>query len=197
MKRKRKIFALGVFFGTVISNGITFRAVFPRPVTAWKRERYDCAIVCGCPAAADGSPSRVMKVRVEKAAELWKKGKVKKLIFSGAAVKNSYIEAEVMKKYAVTLGVPEEMIITEIRAVSTYHNMMLAKPLMEERGFKSCVVVTNSWHLRKANHYADRSGLDYVMCSCREPEGTGRLYAAWYHMIINLHMYLNLYRGLY
>lgn len=197
MKRDRKYFISGAVLGAVLSNWVIFRTVFPRPVTVWKQKTYDCAVVCGCPAAADGSPSRVMKVRVEKAVGLWKEGKVRKILFSGAAVKNSYIEAEVMKEYATALGVNEEMIITEPCAVSTYHNMMLTKPLMEEKGMKSCVIVTNSWHLRKANHYAEKVGLNYVMCPSEEPEGAGKFYAMWHHAVINLHMYFNFYRGLY
>lgn len=197
MRRNRRYFISGMVLGAIVSNCMTFRAVFPRPAIVWKRERYDCAVVCGCPAAADGSPSRVMKARVEAAADLWKKGKVGKVVFSGAAVKNSYTEAEVMKKYGMSLGLLEEDIITESQAVSTYHNMMLVKPLMEENGLSSCVVVTNSWHLRKANHYAEKFGLDYVMYPSGKPEGTGKLYSVWHHIILNLHMYLNLYRGLY
>lgn len=195
--KKRLLFAAGAVSGALLSNYVTFRTVFARPVKKWIRESYDCVIVCGCPAAEDGSPSRVMKTRVEKAVSLWRDGKAEKLIFSGAAVKNSYVEAEVMKGYAQALGVPDDAIITEPEAVSTYHNMKLVKPLMEKHGLKNCIVVTNSWHLRKAAHYADKFGFDHVMCPAGEPEGTGKFYALWHYAAINLHMYLNFYRGLY
>ena len=195
--KKRLFFAAGAASGMLLSNYVTFRAVFARPEKRWKRERYDCAVVCGCPAGEGGVPSRVMKTRVEKAVELWREGKAEKLIFSGAAVKNSYVEAEVMKAYAWTLGVPDDVVITEPEAVSTYHNMKLVKPLMENNGLKNCIVVTNSWHLRKAAHYADKFGFDHVMCPAEEPEGTGKFYALWHYAAINLHMYLNFYRGLY
>lgn len=195
--KKRLFFAAGAVSGMLLSNYVTFRAVFARPEKTWKRESYDCAVVCGCPAGEGGVPSRVMKTRVEKAVELWREGKAEKLIFSGAAVKNSYVEAEVMKAYAQTLGVPDDVMITETEAVSTYHNMKLVKPLMEKNGLKNCIVVTNSWHLRKAAHYADKFGFDHVMCPAEEPEGTGKFYALWHYAAINLHMYLNFYRGLY
>lgn len=195
--KKRLFFAAGAVSGALLSNYMTFRTVFARPVKTWKREVYDCVVVCGCPAADGGSPSRVMKTRVEKAVSLWQEGKAGKLIFSGAAVKNSYVEAEVMKTCALDMGVPEDAVITETEAVSTYHNMKLVKPLMEKYGFKNCIVVTNSWHLRKAAHYADKFGFDHVMCPAEEPEGTGKFYALWHYAAINLHMYLNFYRGLY
>lgn len=195
--KKRLFFVTGAVSGALFSNYITFRTVFGRPVKTWKRDVYDCVVVCGCPATEGGRPSKVMRTRVEEAVRLWREGKAEKLIFSGAAVKNSYVEAEVMKTYAMVMGVPESAVLTETEAVSTYHNMKLVKPLMEKHGFKNCIIVTNSWHLRKASHYADKFGFDYVMCPAKEPEGTGRFYALWRYVVINLHMYLNFYRGLY
>ena len=63
-----------------------FSLEFRWPQTRWKRRVYDCAVVCGYPAEADGSPSRILKTRVERAAELWKTGRVRFLILSGGAV---------------------------------------------------------------------------------------------------------------
>ena len=74
-----------------------FSLEFRWPQTRWRRHVYDCAVVCGYPAEADGSPSRILKTRVERAAELWKAGKVRFLLLSGGAVGNGFVEAEVMK----------------------------------------------------------------------------------------------------
>lgn len=63
-----------------------------------------------------------MKCRVEKAAELWKARRVEYLLMSGGAVKNAYVEAEVMKRYAMELGVPEQYIVEEKEADCTYRN---------------------------------------------------------------------------
>ena len=102
-----------------------------------------------------------------------------------------------MKEYAIELGVPEEMIVTENRSVSTFHNMMQSRRIMEREGIRDCVVVTNGWHLRKANHYAQRFGLDYVMCAADEPKNAGLIDTLWRYVSVNLHMYFNFYRGLY
>ena len=189
--------ALGGMSGLLLSNVLVFRTVFERPLKRWKKSGYDCALVCGCPANLNGSPSAVMKTRVEKAVKLWREGRVKKLFFSGGRVKNPHIESEVMKEYAIELGVPEEMIVTENRSVSTFHNMMQSRRIMEREGIRDCVVVTNGWHLRKANHYAQRFGLDYVMCAADEPKNAGLIDTLWRYVSVNLHMYFNFYRGLY
>lgn len=179
----------------IFINMALFCVIFPRPKKRWKKNIYDCAIVCGCGANADGTPSELMKTRVEKAVELWKDKKVKYLILSGSSVGNEYIEAEVMKAYAQSLGVPEEYMIEEKQAVSTYHNLLHSKELMEEHHLKDCIVVTNGWHLRKANHYARKFKYDYVMSAAKNPDKEKKIMTLWRYVITNLHMYLNMFRG--
>lgn len=187
----------GIGAGALLSNIIVFFTVFRNPEKKWKKDRYDCAVVCGWPAKEDGQASEIMKARVKKAADLWREGKVSTLILSGAAVKNEHTEAQVMKEYAKSLGVPEERICTEEKSFSTYHNMMYSKQVMERRGEKDCVVVTSGWHLRKADHYARRFGMDYVMCAADEPEGGKITDTIFRYLSTNLAMYRNFYRGLY
>ena len=79
--------------------------MFRKPKKRWEQDAYDCAVVCGCQVGADGTPSKRLAARVEKAVELWKDKKVKYLIMSGAAVYNAFAEAPAMKRYAVELGV--------------------------------------------------------------------------------------------
>ena len=178
-----------------IVNAALFSAVFPAPKTRKEHLSYDCAVVCGYFANEDGSPSDFMKTRVEKAAELLKAGKVRCIIFSGAAVYNSYVEAKVMADYARELGVDETDILLETEALSTYHNLLYSREVMREHGLKSCAVVTSEWHLRKADHYARKFGLDYVMCAAKEPVGVSRIETLWHCVCTNVHMYLNMFRG--
>lgn len=179
------------------ANVLLFGVMFRRPKVHWDQEKYDCAVVCGCRVENDGQPSEVLKTRVEKAVELWKEGRIRYLIMSGAGVYNDYVEAEAMKRYAMELGVPQENILEERRAVSTYHNLLYSGRMMQEYGFQDCVVVTNGWHLRKADHYARQNVERYVMAAAAVPKGEKRLRNIWLHVRTNLHMYLNMWRGYY
>lgn len=181
----------------VMVNLAVFLTVFPNPKKKAKKETYDCAIICGYFANPDGTPSAFMKSRVEKAVELWKTGKIKYLLMSGGAVRNEFVEASVMKKYAIDLGVPEDVILLESGAVSTYHNMLYAKEIMKDYGLEDCVVVTNGWHLRKANHYAKKFKLDYVMAEAKEPEEEKKYMTIWRHISLNAHMYYMMFKGYY
>lgn len=172
-----------------------FTAVFRRPKRRWKKHTYDCAVVCGYYAEEDGSPSPFMRTRVEKGAGLLREGKVKALLLSGGAVSNSHVEAEVMRDHALKLGVPADVIYTEPRSVSTYHNMKYSRELMSENGLKDCVVVTNGWHLRKADHYAGKFRMDHVMCRADDPPGQTWRTGIMLYIKTWWNMYRNLFRG--
>ncbi|MFQ7174547.1 MAG: YdcF family protein [Thomasclavelia ramosa] len=111
-----------------------------------------------------------MKSRVEMGVTLYKKDKIKFLILSGGAVKNEYQEAKIMASYAISLGVKKEDILIEGQSRSTYHNLMYSRDIMQINGLKNALVVTNSWHLRKADHYARKFKLDYAMVSASAPK---------------------------
>ena len=178
-------------------NTAVFLAVFPNPKKKAKRVQYDCGLVCGYFANPDGTPSEFMKSRVDKAVKLWKENKIQYLLLSGGAVRNEFVEAEVMKSYAMEQGVSEDVILLEPQAVSTYHNMLYAKEIMKENKLKNCVVITNGWHLRKANHYARKFQLDYVMAEAKEPEEESFVHTVWRHISLNLHMYYMMFKGYY
>ena len=181
-RRGRTIIKLTL--GCALFHLVVFSAVFRRPVTQWKKESYDCAVVCGYPACEDGKPSRIMRTRVERAVELWKAGRVGLLLFSGGAAANSFVEADVMKEYAEALGAEPDAILTERRSVSTYHNMKYSREVMEEHGLKDCVVVTNRWHFAEGRPLRQevwtglrdvprqrrrRAGEGVVQAGCHEP----------------------------
>lgn len=109
--------------GFLGANIFLFCVMFRSPKKRWEQDTYDCVVVCGCTVGEDGRPSAILRSRVDKAVELWKDKKIRYVIMSGAAVHNPYVEAEVMKRYAMECGVPEAYILEEKQAVSTYHNL--------------------------------------------------------------------------
>ncbi len=193
----KKTHILDLMAVAVTGNIMLFAAMFRKPETRWRRTRYDCCMVCGYPAGNDGSVSPIMKSRVEKGIDIYKKGFVKTLLFSGGAVQNEYREAEVMKAYAMGRGVPEEVILTETDSGSTYANMKLSLPIIRRNNIENLIVVTNDWHLRKADHYARKMKVEYVMVSADRPEGETTCYNFWLRLTTNVSMYLNLWKGLY
>lgn len=109
----------------------------------------------------------LLQDRLDAVLDLLGKYKYQRIIVSGGAVASSRTEAEIMKQYLMERGVPEEKIILEDRSRNTVHNVVNSSILMQEHGLKSCLLVSNSFHIRRmrfimneldipASYYANR-----------------------------------------
>jgi vancomycin permeability regulator SanA len=77
------------------------------------------AIVFGAGLRRDGSPTQVLRDRVETAVELYKQGKVSKLLMSGDNRFEYYNEPEAMRRMP-ELGIPDEDIVLDYAGRRTY-----------------------------------------------------------------------------
>lgn len=113
-------------------------------------------VVLGYPANDDGTPGPILKARLDKAIELYKKGNASKLIVTGAAVDNQFVESEVMAIYCIQNGIPHEDILVESNARNTFENARMVKDIMIARGFKHAIVVTSGFHKKRAALFFSR-----------------------------------------
>jgi len=122
----------------------------PRPSS-----EQDCAVlVLGYPAKADGTFSPVERFRVEAGVQVYREHQCSKLVLSGAAVRNEHVEAESMAALAKRLGVPNESIVLERRARSTWENVGCTARLLPSTD--RVLVVSDSLHANRAARYACR-----------------------------------------
>ncbi|HKW78830.1 MAG TPA: YdcF family protein [Candidatus Limnocylindria bacterium] len=96
--------------------------------------------------------------RTKTAVSLWKQGYAPLLLFSGAALDpESVSSAELMKRDAMTLGVPASAILVEPASTSTEENAKLVAELMSARGLRTAILVTSPYHQRRASILFTRS----------------------------------------
>jgi len=155
----------------------------------------DCAIVCGYPTNEDGTISEILKSRIEKAIELYQKQQIQYIIVSGGAIHNQYSEAYTMKDYAIKQGIPQDYILIENKAKSTYHNMLYSKDIMEDYHLKNCYVITNSWHIIKAKYYAKQFLNDFEMIACQKPKNMTSFKVILLHIYMPINMFINRLKG--
>ncbi|MEP4094264.1 YdcF family protein [Reichenbachiella sp.] len=86
---------------------------------------------------------QVMKMRVYWSVHLFELGLTKNIIYSGSSVYSPYVEAEVMKRYAVELGIPEEKIILEPNAEHSTENVFYSYHLAKKLGFENIALATD------------------------------------------------------
>lgn len=114
------------------------------------------AIVFGAGLARDGSPTAILRDRVETAVQLYWSGKVQKLLLSGDNRFASYNEPEAMRQYALSLGVPDDVIVLDYAGRRTYDTCFRAKAIF---GLDSVLLVTQQFHLPRALFLCNALGL--------------------------------------
>ncbi len=117
------------------------------------------AIVFGAGLYRDGSPSPVLRDRVQTAVELYKAKKVEKLLMSGDNSTLSYNEPGAMKKYAIQLGIPEDDIVLDYAGRRTYDTCYRARSIF---GVTEATLVTQDYHLPRALYICDVLGLKTI-----------------------------------
>lgn len=117
------------------------------------------ALVFGAGYWPDGTPSDILRDRVAAAAELYRAGRVRKLLFSGDNRFKHYNEPAKMREVALSLGVPEEDIVLDYAGRRTYDTCYRARDIF---GLQEVVVVTQRYHLPRALYTCQRLGLDAV-----------------------------------
>lgn len=157
-------------------------------------QKRDVMIVLGYPAKEDGSLSPILRERVNEAAELYHKGVARVIICTGAAVANSYVEADIMAQALIKLGVPEHNIIREKLAKSTYDNLINSKKIMQSRKLKTAVIVSSPWHLRKASSYAYRFEIDHTVEKSKIPHEYLIIGVVIIYFYVYTQMFINFFR---
>lgn len=107
---------------------------------------FDVLVVPGCPSNEDGTVSLCQKARALAAADLWQRGQVARVIVSGAAVHNRYVEAEAMAIVMAAAGVPADRIYLEREALHTDENMYLSLRIARALGARTLAVVSSLGH---------------------------------------------------
>ncbi|CAG7635394.1 YdcF family protein [Paenibacillus allorhizosphaerae] len=98
----------------------------------------------------------ILKERLDAALQLFRERRYRYVILSGGAVRSKFTEAEIMRDYMIAQGMPPERIIMETRSRNTVHNVVNCKLLMEEFGLSSCLLVSNSFHIRRMHYIMKR-----------------------------------------
>jgi SanA protein len=117
------------------------------------------AVVFGAGIWRNNRPTAVLRDRVDTAAELYFTGKVEKLLMSGANPSIYYNEPEVMRSYALELGIPEEAIVMDYAGLSTYDTCYRMRDIF---GVKDVILVTQRFHLPRALFICQALGIQAI-----------------------------------
>ncbi len=141
-----------MLIGTIIANIIV--------VNYEPEADKDFIIILGCGMRKDGTPTPLLRGRIDRAVAFYEKqkaltGKELKFIPSGGqGPREVTTECASMKQYLLERGIPEHLIIEEDKAENTYENMKFSKAKIEECGGKGAKIAFST-----TNYHVFRSGL--------------------------------------
>lgn len=118
-------------------------------------QKADAIVVFAGGVGESGRAGQGYEERVEYAVRLYKEGYAKRLVFSSGYM---YIFKEplVMKALAVSLGVPDNVIILEDRGANTYENIKFVTEVLNEKGWNRILLVSSPYHMRRASLVFDK-----------------------------------------
>ncbi len=123
----------------------------------------DTIIVLGAGLTRSGNATGAQRNRTRRAAELWHEGHAPNVICTGGSpwyTDNS--EAQACKDILVAAGVPADVIFLEARSRSTQENAIYSKEIMDAQGWTTALVVSDRYHLFRANWLFNSTGIDAV-----------------------------------
>jgi vancomycin permeability regulator SanA len=138
------------------------------------------ALVLGFALDDAGGARPQLVARVDRAADLYRRGLVPRLILSGGASKAGHTEASVMRDLAMARGVPADAIVLDERARSTIENFACSLPILERLGAVNVLLVTEPWHMTRAMLLARRHGLSVRAAPATSPIWESPRYAAYW-----------------
>jgi len=140
-----------LYLGAIVGWGLLSRA-----------QPSDVCVVLGNAVLADGTPSKRLRARLEKARDVYTRGHCRIIVVSGGVGKEGHDEAEVMKHYLVSHGVSSGQIIVDSRGVNTLATAQFLKRYCDSKGHKSVLAVSQYFHLLRTAFALRRVGFKQV-----------------------------------
>lgn len=176
------LFCLGIT-GTAVVFGLSSyikKETAEKIITAEEATDADCILVLGCGVREDGSPSLMLRDRLEKGIELYEAGTAPKLLMSGDHGRKDYDEVNLMKSYAMGKGVPSEDIFMDHAGFSTYDSMYRARDIFCA---EKVIVVSQEYHLYRALYLAEKLGLEAYGVPAQDVNYRGQAYREFREML--------------
>ncbi len=155
------LLALVLTAGLSASGALAFTLFSARGriLTLRQAPTREVAIIFGAETYPNGNPSPYLRARLDLGVSLYKAGKVKTLIVSGDDSAAHNHESSAMKRYLVSAGVPDSVVIVDAFGYDTYATCSRAEKVF---GVTEALLVSQRYHLHRAVTTCRAVGVDAV-----------------------------------
>jgi uncharacterized SAM-binding protein YcdF (DUF218 family) len=132
------------------------------------RPHSDAIVVLGS-AQYNGRPSAIFAARLEHARALFAAGVAPVVVtVGGNRTGDNFTEAEAGRDYLAHEGVPGSALLAVPQGSDTLESMRDVASVFRQRGWTTAVLVTDPWHVMRADRMADDSGIAAVGSPTRQ-----------------------------
>jgi vancomycin permeability regulator SanA len=122
----------------------------------------DLAVVLGNKVEPDGTPSPQLKARLDHAIELYNQEYFKMILVSGAQGKEGYDEAQVMRQYLETNGVPSDAIFEDNKGNTTWNTAQNTAKFMQAHRLTSVLIISQYFHIARCEIAFSKFGINHI-----------------------------------
>lgn len=112
-----------------------------------------------------GHPNQYFQKRIMAAVELYKAGKIKRIIVSGDNSRKTYNEPEAMKLALINAGVPENLIKLDYAGFRTFDSVIRFRNVFNETNI---IIISQEFHNQRALFIANAEGYNAVAFNAAE-----------------------------
>ena len=166
-KHLKRLFAAAIVLGllgggvVLVINWIMLAVTDDMIVSAEEAAAFgaDCILVLGAGVRDDGTPSDMLRDRIDTGIMLYDDQVAPKLLMTGDHGREGYDEVNVMRERAMAADVPSQDIFMDHAGFSTYDSLYRARDVF---GVSRVVIVTQEYHLPRALYIARSLGIEAV-----------------------------------
>ena len=122
----------------------------------------DVVVVPGNTVYPDGTLSDRLKARLDVAVGIYQSGNCRAVLVSGAVGPEGVDESSAMRSYLIQRGVPADRIVQDGRGFNTEATARNAAVIMQERGFRTALAVSQYFHIPRLRNLLQRQGINVV-----------------------------------
>ena len=124
------------------------------------RPQSDAIVVLGS-AQYNGVPSSIFEARLEHAIALYQQGVAPVIVTVGGKKSgDQFTEAEAGRDYLAAGGIPAGALLAVPEGVDTLESMRAVASTFRDRGWRTAVLVSDPWHVMRAQRMAQDQGID-------------------------------------
>ena len=129
-----------------------------------------------------GRPTERSQVRIVAAVRLYERLKLPIIVSGGIVSAQKISESEIMKRFLVELGVPENKITIEDKSRDTLENAKFTRDVAARSGYKKPILVTSASHMKRSLMSFEKFGMNATPFPVGLETWEGRHYR-WHHYL--------------